>query len=133
MKRELFLQSPFFLFNRLSLNTKAIIPALLWFIVTTILLCIPGKKLPSISWFHIYQIDKLVHISIFLVLSFLFCRAISNKKWFFLVALFCSFYGMIMEFVQENYIPNRSFDFWDIVADTIGSFGVFILLNLKKK
>jgi VanZ family protein len=39
-----------------------------------------------------------------------------------------------MEFVQENWIPNRSFDLLDILADTIGSIvGVFIIIQLNKK
>jgi hypothetical protein len=35
-----------------------------------------------------------------------------------------------MEFVQENWIPNRSFDVLDIAADAVGSF--LVLLILKK-
>lgn len=50
------------------------------------------------------------------------------------MAVLSSGYGVVMEFVQRNYIPNRSFDAWDIVADTAGSFiAFFILLKWKKK
>jgi VanZ family protein len=31
-------------------------------------------------------------------------------------------YGIAMEYVQKNFIPNRSFDVGDIIADGIGSF-----------
>ena len=67
------------------------------------------------------------------MLSFLFCKAINNKKYFLLIAFLCSFYGMVMEFIQKNYIPNRSFDVWDIVADCIGSFAVFFLVKCFSK
>lgn len=114
-------------------NYGHFIVAFIWFIVVTILLCIPGKKLPTISWFNIYQIDKLVHFVIFFILSSLFCRAVylikQSTSFFGVVAFLCSIYGMMMEFVQEKYIPNRSFDAYDIVADAIGSFAIFIALH----
>ena len=108
---------------------------MVWFVVTTILLCIPGKKLPKMGWLQIPYFDKYVHIFIFGVLSYLFCRT-TNKRWFWLVALICTCYGTAMEFVQENWIPNRSFDAFDIIADTIGSFGAIaflVYLNKMKK
>lgn len=40
------------------------------------------------------------------------------------MVLFSIGLGVIMEFVQVNYIPNRSFDNWDIVWDGIGSLTV---------
>jgi VanZ family protein len=113
------------------MNKKVLIAAVVWFSTTTFLLCIPVKKLPTINWFHIYQLDKVGHVTIFLVLSSLFCKAffrLTNFLTLFItIAFLCSLYGASMEFVQENYIPNRSFDIWDIAADTIGSFGVFFV------
>lgn len=111
------------------MKTKHLFIAVLWFIITTILLCIPGKKLPSIGWFQIYQVDKLVHIVIFGLLCFLWCRALINKKYFLLMVLLMCCYGIIMEFVQENYIPNRSFDVGDIYADCLGSLAALLLLK----
>lgn len=29
-------------------------------------------------------------------------------------------YGIIMEFVQKYWVPNRSFEIWDIAADSTG-------------
>jgi VanZ family protein len=37
-----------------------------------------------------------------------------------------------MEFVQQNWIPNRSFDVVDIAADTVGSFVAVLLLIYSK-
>lgn len=43
-------------------------------------------------------------------------------------------YGIIMEFIQKNYIPNRSFDVYDIVADGVGSFlPVFLVRWVARK
>jgi VanZ family protein len=114
----------------------SVLVAIGWFIITTILLCIPGKKIPKIGWLQIPHFDKLVHIFIFGLLSYFFCRT-TNRKWFLLVAFICTFYGVAMEFVQEYWIPNRSFDVFDIAADTVGSFAAILLLiyfnNNKKK
>lgn len=122
--------------NALKNNKTSILLAIGWFIITTILLCIPGKKLPKIGWLPIPHFDKLVHIFIFGLLSYLFCRT-TNRKWFWLVAFVCTCYGTAMEFVQQNWIPNRSFDVVDVAADTVGSFAAVLLLiyfkNLNKK
>jgi VanZ family protein len=39
-------------------------------------------------------------------------------------------YGIAMELVQKYFIPNRSFDFKDVIADTIGIV-VGLLLSIK--
>jgi VanZ family protein len=109
--------------------------AFFWIAFVTFLLCIPGKKLPQIWWVSMFQVDKIIHLILFFVLSMLFCSVAysinKTQKWFWGIAFICSVYGLGMEFVQENFIANRSFDVWDIVADTIGSFAFLVFLNLK--
>ncbi len=117
------------LFNTLKNIRTSYFLAITWFIITTILLCIPGNSLPKIGWLKILPIDKCVHIFLFGILSLLFCKAFNRRKAFFSIALICSIYGTVMEFVQENWIPNRSFDIWDIVADTMGSFAAVAILH----
>ncbi len=41
------------------------------------------------------------------------------------------FYGIIMEFVQKNWVPNRSFEIGDIIADTIGCFIAYLYFMKK--
>lgn len=86
------------------------------------------------GWLHLIpQLDKLVHILLFGVLCFLFCKS-ASQKYFLLITVSISLYGLMMEFVQKNYIPNRSFDIWDVVADTAGSLAaIFIILKNKKQ
>jgi uncharacterized protein YneF (UPF0154 family) len=39
-----------------------------------------------------------------------------------------------MEFIQKDFLTNRSFDLWDIVADGIGCFiGYFFFMKQLKK
>ena len=105
-------------------KNKYLLYAIGWFIVVTILLTIPGNDFPKTDdWLNRIQFDKWVHIGLFSLLTWLFCRSVISKTLliFGYIAIACLVYGIIMEFVQRDFIPNRSFDFWDIVADGTGS------------
>jgi len=99
-----------------------------WFILCTILLTLPGTSLPSENWMGDIGLDKWIHIFLFAVMAFLACWAIytinknkdRNKRHFIIAGLLCIAYGVVMEFVQKYYVPNRSFDLGDIIADAIG-------------
>jgi VanZ family protein len=98
-----------------------------WLIICTVLLCMPGSAFPESSWLdNIPLFDKWVHIGMFAIMTFLICKMAkvldhATKKTFILIALFCFAYGVLMEFVQHYWIPYRSFDGWDMVADGIGA------------
>ncbi len=104
------------------------IPLICWFIISTILLTLPGSAFPPEKWLAKLQFDKWVHIAMFAIMVFLGCWSMHKKYtatgklrtafiWIGLVSLI---YGIGMEFVQRYFITNRSFDNGDIVADTIG-------------
>nr|WP_255724059.1 VanZ family protein [Terrimonas ginsenosidimutans] len=76
------------------------------------------------------QLDKWVHIFLFGMMAVALCWAIyknnhtrktNNAIYFIIAGVICLIYGIAMEFVQKNYIPNRSFDTGDIIADAVGS------------
>jgi VanZ family protein len=104
------------------------IPAIFWLIISTILLTLPGSAFPSEDWLSKIQFDKWVHIGMFSIMVLLWCRATLKKikdtkklrNIFLLIALLWLTYGIVMEFVQDNLIPNRSFDAGDIAADAVG-------------
>lgn len=48
------------------------------------------------------------------------------QQIFMIIALVVVVYGTGMEFVQKYFIPNRSFDTGDILADAIGSLIGFL-------
>lgn len=64
--------------------------------------------------------DKWVHIGLFAILCFLWCRVIQNPQWFIKIAVVCLAYGIVIEFIQDKFIPYRSFEVWDILADAVG-------------
>lgn len=100
-----------------------------WLMLITLLLCIPGTRLPKVQWHDKIFLDKWIHVFLFLVLVFLWCRAytIKTKKIFLLITVLCIVYGVVMELVQEYLIPFRSFDLRDMIANSIGAVaGYFI-------
>ena len=75
----------------------------------------------------------------FAVMAFLTCSAIYFKtdktakllSYFFIAGAGCLIYGIIMEFIQRDYIPYRGFDEWDIVADAAG-VAIGVLVSAKR-
>ena len=111
----------------------AFITALGWSLMVSFLLCLPGQEFPKMTWLGKIWFDKWVHISLFLAIVIFWCRAFSNKypgklkTLFGRIALLSIIYGVVMEFVQHFFIPFRSFEFLDIVADGIGSLAGYLI------
>jgi VanZ family protein len=113
--------------------------AVAWTILIQILLCIPGSDLTKTGLFSIPNFDKFAHIVLFGSFVGLWCYYFYLKKkpagrlktLFFLVFLIAAANGIIMEFVQRDYVPNRSFDEGDIIADLITSSIAYGVCNIK--
>lgn len=120
------------------MRIKSFFPAILWFIISFILLIIPGDELPGGFFSKIPYFDKFVHLTMFLLLCGLFCYPFINqeKRNKLQIYLFITFsaiaYGIAMEFVQKYFVRNRTFDVVDILFDTLGSFtGLFVIRQLE--
>ena len=102
--------------------------ALTWSIVTQTLLSLPGSLFPSRGLFNIPFLDKIAHL--FLFGGLVFCWSVyhyfrkrppaitAKRMWLIVILTFV--YGILLEFFQKNFIPNRSFDEGDILADLVG-------------
>jgi len=99
----------------------------------------PIKKTISIDLF--IPIDKFVHIFLYFILTFLWLNYIFTKRKqknviktivvFFIV---CIIYGIVIEVIQELWIPTRGADLLDIIANVIGIIlGSFLILNIKNR
>jgi hypothetical protein len=112
---------------------------ILWLIISTFLLTIPGSAFPKENWLEKIWFDKWVHIAMFAIMVFLWCWAMLRmnfakeklKKVFILITLLWLAYGIGMEFVQKYCVPNRSFDSGDIIADALGCFAG-LLFSIRK-
>ena len=117
------------------------LPAIVFFIVTVILLTLPGSSFPKSQLFDIPYFDKWVHIGLFGLLCLLFSFPIidlsisdsQKRNWFLGISVIGICYGISIEFIQKYWIPNRSFEMLDILADTTGSVlaCIFSLLRLR--
>lgn len=116
-----------------------IYPAIAWTLLIQIGLCLPGSAVAPPKWWHIPHYDKYAHIILFAGLAslwcyYFFCKGFSTerlKKVFLWVFLAAAANGILLEFVQLYFIPGRSFDFGDIVADLAGAGLAYALCNNK--
>ena len=95
---------------------------------------LPGNKLPAENSFtYAFKVDKIVHIVLFFILSYTLLlyfnksdkKYLKNKRIQIIAIISCIVYGILLEFYQKLFVPSRSFDIADIVADAIGAiFGL---------
>lgn len=104
------------------------LPGIIWLVIVTILLIIPGSAFPQENWLSRIWFDKWVHVGLFAIMVTLWCWASLRfefetaklQKAFMIIVFACLVYGIGMEFVQKHLVVNRSFDNGDIIADGIG-------------
>jgi VanZ family protein len=98
---------------------RAKLVAWLWTLLIFILCFIPGKDLPDVK---VPLIDKWAHIILFGVFSYLW-HAVNpaNSTRYRLILLIITIYmGWLVEYMQGHYVPGRSQDNMDTLADGIG-------------
>lgn len=70
-----------------------------------------------------FGLDKIAHLGIFAAMTAIGLKAYQKSAW---VVAFLLAYTVATEFIQGNFIPHRSFDIYDMVADALGTvIGLF--------
>ncbi|MBC9931341.1 VanZ family protein [Chitinophaga qingshengii] len=112
---------------------KYYLPATVWMILILILCTLPGKDIPSNSFFEKVHFDKIVHfglfggIVLFLSLGVYWHQKKISSGILFLFVVLAAFYGFVIELIQKYWAIGRSFDMYDVLADTLGAIaGVFV-------
>lgn len=111
--------------------------ALLWTAVIVVLSLVSFSKLPKVSLLPSYT-DKITHFVFYFGFVFLWGNALlqkaQNRKNIFLKILSTAILvGALMEVLQETLTQNRTFDWLDILANSIGAVvGIFILMMFGK-
>jgi VanZ family protein len=130
-KINLFFQTP---------GYKKFIPGIVWFTILLILIILPSKSLPKPdSWMITISYDKIIHLVLFGVLAFLFMYPIiktnisSTKKWHYCIkiALVTAIWGLTTELIQKFFVPSRSFDLTDLLADCLGGLTALLICKWK--
>jgi VanZ family protein len=132
------------MFSRLIKFSRKLYVPLGWTIFTQILLSIPGSFFEGSGLFHIPNLDKIAHLGLFGGMALLWNLFYYNRDqtgtqklsphtpWIILLLL--SLYGVAVEYYQLYFIPRRSFDIGDIVADIVGAmcgyFATILVLRI---
>jgi len=107
-----------------------------WLLIMTVLFVLPGSSFPEEHWFDKVYFDKWVHVGLFAVLLFLWRSSFTATMRSYTIILLCSafFYGLAIEIIQGLWIPNRSADIFDVMADMTGSLlGILVWQGVYKK
>ncbi len=113
----------------MKIVVKTFWPGVVAFAAATVLFCLPGNEFPKNDWFSKIFLDKWIHVGLFATLVSLWCLPFVSKKRgarnlshiFVWIAIGFIAYGVMIEFIQDKYVPNRSFGVDDMIADSIGS------------
>jgi VanZ family protein len=97
------------------------LPPTLWAVFTLVLTSIPGADLPEVP---VGGFDKSVHLALYGTLGFLSVRAAAHARRpvgaavrvLVAVALFAA-----LDELHQRFIPGRSMELFDWVADTLGA------------
>lgn len=118
-------------------HLKYHLPVIIFCLVIFIESSIPSDAFPILEF---EWSDKIIHFLIYLVLFFTFNFSFSNQDKFFLIKMhslsaslfFTALYGATDE-IHQFFVPGRTCDIYDWIADVFGAvFALFILLLLKK-
>lgn len=96
---------------------------------------IPGDKIPKVGFEFG---DKVIHFLVYSVLCLLFFYSLKNQSKYVKLRkfapefslLFTSLYGITDEF-HQYFVPNRSCELYDWLADTAGALTVFFVLRFS--
>ncbi|RYZ21710.1 MAG: VanZ family protein [Chitinophagaceae bacterium] len=107
---------------------------MLYFILCNYLFLMPGTALPKEDWLDRIYADKWVHIGLFAGLAILgawaFGNAVRSRPLTAVIVL--ALYGLAVEFIQAAWVPYRSFDLFDALADLVGAIlGMWMTRGLK--
>lgn len=82
--------------------------------------------------------DKIYHLGAYVFLSFTwffyFCifKNIKKNRSFNIIAVFLIVFGIVIELIQQNFTDYRSFDWLDIVFNTLGILLVYSIFKHNK-
>lgn len=116
--------------DKISKISSKILP-IYWAFLTYMLLK-PGEENHE-YWFMFSGIDKILHLSIFAALGFLFIAAFPKIRFYYFIQIIL-LYAFLTEILQEEMGLGRSMETLDIVADTLGCLiGYYFYKILAKR
>lgn len=115
---------------------SSIYPSLIWCLIILV-----GSILPSSNVKEIEISDKLLHFVIYAIFSFflfllshkeILCLDTLIKKWTFVFTV-GTIVGLSIEFIQYTFIPSRSAEWLDVLANSVGLITMLSSIYLLKR
>ncbi len=102
--------------------------AVIWTLLIVYLCLDDAPNVPNISF---PNKDKLVHFIFYFIFVFSWIKSKKNSTFDYLLVILCLglLLGILIEVLQENFTKNRTFDWFDILANSIGAFASFFLIK----
>jgi glycopeptide antibiotics resistance protein len=105
-------------------------PAFAWALFILILCGLPGDKFPELTFLEWLKPDKIAHLVLFGVQSYLLIKGLKKQKAFpyllenaVVISIVISIaYGCLVEILQDTLFIHRSGDYRDAIANSIGVF-----------
>ncbi|HMS97212.1 MAG: VanZ family protein [Saprospiraceae bacterium] len=110
--------------------------AWIWTAVIVLLSALSGNTVKKIMVVNFFGIDKLGHLIMYGTLTWLWILALmhntSKKRSMCFAFAISTFVGFLMEIGQKFIFTGRSFEYDDMIANTVGSIlsiGIFSMVN----
>ena len=104
----------------------------LWTIILTILLLLPGRDIPSLNWSWLKHADKVIHFLSFFGLSigYLLSTNSDNAKVRYRLFFLLLMYAVFMEGIQHTIQQSREFEFADMLSNIAGIVLAYCIYHL---
>jgi VanZ family protein len=119
------------------MKIRQLLPSIIWSLIILWIICMPGNSIPKTPFINIPHFDKVVHAVIFAVLAFLVNYGLYRqnntfiRKNHYTISIISGvIYGIITEWIQLKFIPGRSGEILDWVADVAGTIAGIIAFYL---
>lgn len=117
---------------------RPMLPAICWAILVLCLYAIPGNEIKSSTFWELFAADKLGHTAIFAVFTVILRVGFKRQRSFpgiayrsaWISLLVAIVYGGILELVQDIFFEDRTSEYLDFIANTIGAFLGLLLFRI---
>jgi hypothetical protein len=111
--------------------------AFLWALLILIACGAPSATFEQLQLKDLFSYDKPIHAILFGAQAWLIIRAQKGTGNFIRIittaCLLSAAYGIIIEILQKFYFEGRSYDYFDMLANSIGCLVVWIWFSSKRK
>ena len=101
----------------------------IWLIIIFLLGLTPGESMPETNLWDMLSFDKLAHFAIFAILTVLWIIGLTKQYAYMSlrfnaekVAVIGSIAVSLLLELFQAFIPGRSFEYYDMLANTLGVF-----------